>query len=104
MTISITEDIMSVSDLKKNTNRIFQQIHNTGRPVIITVNGKPDIVMIDVDDFENKIKALNLSQLLAPAEKDIKEGRVRSARLFLREFRKNEKIWSQNYCNRRTRY
>ena len=92
MPLNITEDIMPVSEFKKNTSRVFQQIHKTGRPVIITVNGRPDIVMIDVDDFENKIKALNLAILIKPAQDDIKAGRVRSAKAFLKEFRKNAKI------------
>ena len=41
MSIHITEDIKSVSDLKKKTREIFKQIHRTGRPIIVTVNGKP---------------------------------------------------------------
>ncbi len=86
MSISITRDIKSVTDLKKKTNEIFRQIHQTGRPVIITVNGKPDAVLIDAGVFEKKLKSLNLGTLLAVAESDIKSGRVRSADEFLEEF------------------
>jgi len=92
MSLNLTEDIMPVSELKKNTSRVFKQIHNTGRPVIITVNGRPDIVMLDVEKFENKIKAINLINLIKPAQEDIKTGRTRSAKAFLKEFRKNAKI------------
>ena len=92
MSLNLTEDIMPVSELKKNTSRVFKQIHNTGRPVIITVNGRPDIVMLDVEKFENKIKALNLINLIKPAQDDINAGRTRSAKAFLKEFRKNAKI------------
>ena len=49
MSINISEDIKSVSDLKKKTNAIFKQMHNTGRPIIVTVNGKPDAVLLDVE-------------------------------------------------------
>lgn len=42
------EDFKSISDLRKKTREIFEQIHRTGRPVIITVNGKPDAVLLDV--------------------------------------------------------
>jgi len=86
MSMSITRDIKSVTDLKKRTNEIFRQIHQTGRPVIITVNGKPDAVLIDAEIFEKKLKALNLGTLLSEAEKDIKSGRIRSADEFLGEF------------------
>ena len=86
MSISITKDIKSVTDLKKNTNEIFRQIHRTGRPVVITVNGKPDAVLIDAEVFEKKLKALNIGILLSEAESDIRSGRVRSADEFLEEF------------------
>jgi prevent-host-death family protein len=86
MSISITQDIKSVTDLKKRTNEIFRQIHQTGRPVIITVNGRPDAVLIDVEIFEKKLKALNLGSLLSEAESDISAGKIRPAKEFLEEF------------------
>ena len=85
MSISITEDIKSVSDLKRRAREIFKQIHHTGRPVIITVNGKPDVVLFDVDVFERKLKALNLGLLLSEAEDEVKKGHTRPARDFLKE-------------------
>ncbi len=86
MSVSITQDIKSVTDLKKRTNEIFRQIHQTGRPVIITVNGKPDAVLIDAEIFEKKLKALNLGSLLSEAESDISAGKIRPAEEFLEEF------------------
>jgi len=92
MTVSITEDIKSASDLKKHMREIFDQLHRTGRPVVVTVNGKPDVVLIDAAVFEKKLKALNLSQLLAAAEDDILSGRIRPARTFLKSFKHAKKI------------
>ena len=92
MSLSISEDIKSVSDLKKKTSEIFRQIHHTGRPVIVTVNGKPDAVLLDVEVFEKKLKSLNLGILLAEAEADVKESRIRKARDFLREFKVSAKM------------
>ena len=92
MSVSITKDIKTVSDLKKKTKKIFKQIHRTGHPVIVTVGGKPDAILIDVDVFERKLKSLNLAVLLAQAETDIKEGRTRDAREFLRELKHSAKL------------
>ncbi len=92
MSISISEDIKSVSELKKKTNEIFRQMHHTGRPIIVTVNGKPDAVLLDVEVFEKKLKSLNLGLLLAEAEADVKDGRAREARAFMEEFKKGAKI------------
>lgn len=74
MSISITEDIKSVSELKKNTHQIFEQIHRTGRPIVVTVNGKPDAVLLDAVLFENKLKIANLGFLLSEAELEVKKG------------------------------
>lgn len=92
MPFSLSEDIKSVSDLKKKTNEIFKQIHRTGRPVIVTVNGKPDAVLIDVEVFEKKLQSLNLGLLLAEAETDVRLGRTREAREFLKEFKQSAQI------------
>lgn len=91
MSISITEDIKTVSDLKKKTCDIFKQLHRTGRPIIVTVNGKPDAVLINVEVFEKKLKALNLSALIAEAETDVKERRTRPVREFLKELKRSAK-------------
>ena len=89
MSFSLSEDIKTVSDHKKKTNEIFRQIHWTGRPVILTVNGKPDAVLIDVEVFEKKSQPLNLGLLLAEAEADTRLGRTRDAREFLKEFKRS---------------
>jgi len=94
MSLSLSEDIKTVSDLKKKTNEIFRQIHDTGRPIVVTVNGKPDVVLMGVDVFEKNLKALNLGMLLAIAEKDVKDGRTKDARIFLKELKKSAKISS----------
>lgn len=92
MSVSITEDIKSVSELKKKTHEIFKQMHRTGRPIIVTVNGKPDAVLLDAKVFERKLKALNLGILLTEAETEVEKGRTRPARDFLKELRHRAKV------------
>ena len=92
MNISYKEDIIPVSELKKNTRRVLQQVHRTQRPVILTVNGKASSVLIDVDSYEKQLKALNLSSLLLEAEKDIKENKIRPVDSFLKEFKRDQSL------------
>src|SRR4030042_3294661 len=92
LTLSISRDHKSVSDLKKKTNEIFKQMHDTGRPIIVTVNGRPDAVLLDVEVFENKLKSLNLGLLLAEAENDVKNKSTRNARAFLKELKSSAKV------------
>ena len=92
MLISITEDIRSITDLKRNTNSVLDQIHKTKRPVILTVNGKAEAVLVDAREYEKITSAFNLLNLIAPAEKDVKEGRFTRAEDFFREFRRGKEI------------
>ncbi len=92
MPLSLIEDVKTVSELKKNLRAVLEQIRETGRPVVVTLNGKPDAVLMDVETYERKLKALNLVGLLAEGEEDIRRGRTRSASSFLKDFRRAKKI------------
>ena len=92
MGLSLTEDIKSVSEFKKQIREVFSQLHRTGRPVLITVNGRPDVVLLDAAVFERKLSALNLRALLAEGEADVVAGRTRSARVALGALRRAKKI------------
>jgi len=92
MSISITEDIRSITDLKRNTNSVLDQIHKTKRPVILTVNGKAEAVLVDAKEYEKITNAFDLLKLLAPAEEDIKEGRYSEVKDFFQEFKRGKEI------------
>ena len=90
--ISPSEDIRSVTDLKRNTRDILDHLHATGRPIILTVNGRADSVLLDVRVYERQLQAANLAKLIVPAEQDMEKGRTRPARDFLKEFKRVKKI------------
>lgn len=92
MSLSLAEDIRSVTDLKRNTREILDHIHNTGRPVILTVNGRADSVIVDAAVYEKHLQAANLARLLAPAEAEAAAGKTRPARDFLNEFKNAHSI------------
>lgn len=92
MSISLTEDIRSITDLKRHTREILDHVHQTGRPVVLTVNGRADSVIIDAKVYEKQLKAMNLARLLSEAEAQVSDGKARSARTFLKEFKNARKI------------
>jgi prevent-host-death family protein len=49
MTLNITEDKCPITDLRKNTHSVLDQIHKTKRPVVLTVNGKAEAVILGAD-------------------------------------------------------
>ena len=90
--MKLIDDIRSVTELKRKTREILDQARQTGRPVVLTVNGKADAVLIDARTFEKHLSASNMAKLLAPAEEDVRAGRTRSMRSFLRDFKRGRKI------------
>ncbi len=92
MGIKFSEDIKSVTDLKRNTRSLLDQIHRTGRPVVLTVNGKADAVLMNPKAYEAYLSAVNLARELVSAEKDVTAHRIRPARSFLKEFKNARSI------------
>ena len=90
--ISPSEDIRSVTELKRNTREILDHLHTSGRPVILTLNGRADSVLLDVRVYEKHLQAANLAKLIAPAEQNVENGQTRPARAFLKEFKGAKKI------------
>lgn len=92
MSMNLTEDIRSITDLKLHMKEILSQVHRTKRPVVLTVNGKADAVLMDAKMYEQHLAASNLSKLLAVAEQDILAKRTQPMRSFLKEFKNAHKI------------
>ena len=92
MPLNPSEDIRSVTDLKRKTKEILNQVHRTRRPVVLTVNGKADAVLMDTNTYEKHLKAGNMARLLARGEEDIAAGRTRPVRSFLKEFNHARKV------------
>lgn len=88
MELSVTQDILSVSDFKKHVKDTFDQVHRTGRPVVLTVNGKADAVLVDAESYERQLRELNLLRLVAVGESDIVAGRTRPLRSVVADLKK----------------
>jgi prevent-host-death family protein len=50
--IDISRDINSLSNFKRDTAAFIRQLKETGEPVILTVNGKPEIVVQDARSYQ----------------------------------------------------
>ena len=54
-TISITNDIVPIADFKASISQWFKKLRNTGRPLIITQNGKPAGVLLSPQDYDELV-------------------------------------------------
>ena len=42
--LDISRDIHSLTDFKKNTSEFINQLKETGEPVVLTINGRAELV------------------------------------------------------------
>ena len=87
MPISLTEDFKTAAELQSRTQEILQQIQRTGRPVVVTMQGKPAVVMMDAMAYEQHLHNMKLARLLAEGEADVRAGKTRPASEFFKELR-----------------
>jgi prevent-host-death family protein len=50
--INVAEDIVPIGKLKTHASELLRQMHATGRPIVITQNGKRAAVVVTPETFE----------------------------------------------------
>lgn len=51
--MDIIKDIRSLTEFKRDTARLVSHLKNTGRPCILTVNGKPALVVMEAEAWQD---------------------------------------------------
>ena len=88
--IDITKDIQPLTTFRNNSVKFMKRLKKTRRPIILTVNGKPEAVVQSAAEYQ---RLLNLAALADPEEglrqglDDIAKGRTRPAREVFAELR-----------------
>lgn len=76
--MKISEDIKSISYIKKNTNEVLDQIRSTGRPVVITQNGEPAAILEGVEAYEERQELKAIYKLVEKGISEINSGEIYS--------------------------
>lgn len=73
--MGLARDIRTVTEMKTRAAKLLDQINEERRPVIITQDGRPRAVMMDVESYEELRNAVGLLKLVAQGEEDFRKGR-----------------------------
>jgi prevent-host-death family protein len=88
--LDINNDIDSLSNFKRNTPEFLRQLKKTGHPVVLTINGKAELVVQDTASYQKLMelaeRAERMDALKASIE-DMKAGKVIPAEDVLAELR-----------------
>jgi prevent-host-death family protein len=68
--LNIEQDIYPLSDFKRKTSALIEQLKATRRPVVLTLNGRPQVVVQDARAYQNLLTRLQEceSELQQPRE------------------------------------
>ena len=76
--MNISQDIRPVTYLKSRAADLLKQVNETHRPVVITQNGEPKVILQDPKSFENMRNAIGILKLISQGEDEIRSGKSRS--------------------------
>lgn len=74
--LTLQETIRPSADLRNHYSEISKLCKENKEAVIITVNGRGDTVTLSYEEYKNMKARIELLEVLAEAEDDVKNGRV----------------------------
>ena len=63
--LDISQDIQSLSHFKRNTSEEMTKLKKSGRPVVLTVNGKAEAVVQDAKAYQRLCELAERAEMLA---------------------------------------
>lgn len=89
--LDISRDIQSLTDFKKNTPEFIQQLKETGEPIVLTINGKAEVIVQDAASYQKLrelVEAARVFEGIREGIEDMKAGRTVSLEEFKEHARK----------------
>ena len=86
--INLSQDIHPLTDFKRNTSDFMSKMKKTRRPVVLTVNGKAELVVQDAESYQkilDRVERFEAVEAIRLGVAAAKEGRVKPARQALAE-------------------
>ncbi len=67
-----------VTTLKRSATKILAELHESKEPVLITEHGLPSAYLLDVADYENMLKRMQILEGIALGERAIQAKQTSS--------------------------
>jgi prevent-host-death family protein len=78
MTINVTQDIQSMTTFKRNSVGLLKRMRKTGRPVVLTVKGKAEMVVMDAGAYQRMADRVDTVESIRRGLAQAKKGLGRS--------------------------
>lgn len=77
--MNLNRDIHSLTEFKKNTPEFLKQLKDTGEPVVLTINGKAELVVQDAASYQRLLDLAEEARVLEGIRRgleDVAAGRT----------------------------
>jgi prevent-host-death family protein len=74
--LDISRDIDSLSNFKRNTSAFLRQLRETGQPVVLTINGKAELVVQDAKSYQKLLELVERLEEVESLRASIEEMRA----------------------------
>ena len=93
--MNLARDIDSLTHFKRNTAVLVEQLKATGQPMVLTVNGKAEVVVQDVSAYQRMLDLIDRAEAVIGIKKGLesmeKDEGIPADEAF-GEFRKRHRI------------
>ena len=90
--LDLANDIRSLSDFKRNTVDLLDRIRTTGNPMVLTVNGKAELIVQDAGAYQALLDRVEALEGIQRGVADVKAGRTRPAQQVFDKLRRKHGI------------
>jgi prevent-host-death family protein len=97
--LDISKDIHSLSDFKRNTSEFLDRMRDSGHPLVLTINGKAELVVQDAAAYQKLLERVDEMDALDGIKRglaDVEAGRTTPLKQFEKEFRKKRGLPSRS--------
>ena len=96
--IDLSEDIHSLSDFKRQTGKFTARLKKSGRPAVLTINGRAELVVQDAASYQRLLELAEQAEMLEflrQSRADMEAGRTMPAVQALERLAQKHKLKSK---------
>ncbi|MBN1441414.1 MAG: type II toxin-antitoxin system Phd/YefM family antitoxin [Planctomycetes bacterium] len=93
--LNLADDIRSLTEFKRDTASAVKHLRATGRPMILTVNGRAELVVQDPAAYQRLLDLAERMETVLAIEqglRDVEEGRTRPIRDVIKNLGKKNAV------------
>jgi prevent-host-death family protein len=93
--MNLTRDIHSLTEFKLKTSDFVQQLKETGEPIVLTINGKAELVVQDAASYQKLLDLAEEAEVLEGIRRgleDVAAGRTQPIEEAFEEIRRDLRL------------